>query len=73
MAEFSINIRDGLYAAELAAFDGVNDAERLRNMKKFVRQALKQKVIDQRLRAAQERANELFQAELAALDVALSE
>lgn len=43
MAEFSINIRDGLYATELAAFDGVDDAERLRNMKKFVRRALKQR------------------------------
>lgn len=73
MATLNLTIKDAVYAQMLATFDGVDDAERLTAMKKYVRQNLKERVITQRTREAIEASNAALRDTLATLDVALAE
>ena len=73
MATLTITIKDPVYAAILASFDGADNAERLAAMRKHVRQNLKERVITQRTIEAQEASNAALRDTLAALDVTLSE
>ena len=73
MATLTLNIKDPVYAAMLASFDGADDTERLAAMRKHVRQNLKERVITLRAHEAREAANAALRDTLAALDVTLGE
>lgn len=65
MATLALTIKDATYAAMLATFP--DEAE----LKRFVRQALKDRVIAQRTREEREASNAALRKTLAALDAAL--
>lgn len=73
MATFQITMKDNIYNAVLQTFDGETDADKLLNLKRFVRQELRSKATIARESAAREQANAMMRDAVAAIDLELAE
>lgn len=73
MATLQVTIRDTTYAAALASMAGADDAARLLELKRLVKDAVRDRVRLNMERAAYTAANTALQATLTAINAGLAE
>lgn len=71
--QIQIGLKDAVYNAALASFDGADDAARLVAFKQWVKGTIRDRVAGTRERAAREAANATMQAALSQIAIDLAD